>query len=52
MDNQNEEDKILYFPICPECNEIASIDYISSFNIKVICGIYKTQTVLSIEKIK
>ena len=52
MSNQNEEDKILYFPICPECNEIVSIDYNNTFNIELVCGICESNTLISIENIK
>lgn len=52
MSNQSEEDKILYFPICPECNEIASIDYKNTFNIELVCGLCESNTLISIENIK
>ena len=52
MNNQSEEGKILYFPICPKCNEIVSIEYNKAFNFKLVCGICKSNTLLSIEEIK
>ena len=50
--NNQEDDEILYFPICPECNEIVSIDYKNSFNITLVCGVCKNNTLMSIENIK
>ena len=52
MSNQNEDDKILYIPICPVCKEIASIDYKYSFNFELVCAICQKDTLLSIEKIE
>ena len=52
MRSQEEKDKLLYFPICPKCNEIVSLYYNNTFNIMSVCSICKSNTFLSIEEIQ
>ena len=52
MKIQKEENNILNFPICPQCNEIVCIYPDCSFNIKLICEYCNSNELLSVEEIE